>query len=93
MGRIVAPARARRIDAGNAVPGRSLDGVIALYAAMQGVGLALCLFAAFWSWRTRHQRLIWRNTRHDTARAAIVLELEEKVRELEQHSVETVDVG
>jgi hypothetical protein len=67
--------------------------VIALYATMQGVGLALCVLAAVWTWRTRHQRLIWRSTRHDTARAAIVLELEEKVRELEQQSAETVDVG
>jgi len=73
------------------VPGPSLDGVITLYAVMQGVGLVLCVVAAVWSWRTRHQRVVWRSTRHDTARAAIVLELEEKVRELEQHSAETVD--
>ncbi|MCU1464731.1 MAG: hypothetical protein JWM72_659 [Actinomycetia bacterium] len=66
--------------------------MIALYAVMQGVGLLLCIVAAVWSWRTRHQRRVWRSTRHDTARAAIVLELEEKVRELEEHSAETIDV-
>jgi hypothetical protein len=66
--------------------------VIALYAVMQGVGLVLCILAAVWSWRTRHQRRVWRSTRHDTARAAIVLELEEKVRELEEQSTETIDV-
>ena len=66
--------------------------MIALYAVMQGVGLLLCIVAAVWSWRTRHQRRVWRSTRHDTTRAAIVLELEEKVRELEEHSAETIDV-
>jgi hypothetical protein len=65
---------------------------MAVYAVMQGVGLVLCIVAAVWSWRTRHQRRVWRRTRHDTARAAIVLELEEKVRELEEHSAETIDV-
>ena len=52
----------------------------------------LCAVAAVWAWRTRHQRRVWRNTRHDTAKAAIVLELEEKVRELEQLTTSSVDV-
>jgi len=58
---------------------------------MQILGGALCVVAAVWAWRTRHQRRVWRNTRHDTAKAAIVLELEEKVRELERLSTPSPD--
>jgi hypothetical protein len=57
-----------------------------VYAAMQILGGVLCLFAIVWAFRTRHQRRVWRNTKHDTSTVAIVLELEEKVRELEQMS-------
>ena len=60
----------------------------ALFATLLGVGLALLVFAAVWAWRTRHERRLWRATRHDTAKAAIVLELEDKVRELESLSLE-----
>ena len=63
---------------------------------MQILGGVLCVVAAVWAWRTRHQRRVWRNTRHDTAKAAIVLELEEKVRELEleldQAPAQTIDI-
>jgi len=55
----------------------------AFFATLLGVGLGLLVFAAVWWWRTRHERRLWRATRHDTAKAAIVLELEDKVRELE----------
>jgi len=58
---------------------------------MQILGGVLCVVAAVWAWRTRHQRRVWRNTRHDTAKAAIVLELEEKVRELEQLTTPSAD--
>jgi hypothetical protein len=55
----------------------------ALFATLLGIGLALLVFSAVWAWRTRHERRLWRATRHNTAKAAIVLELEDKVRELE----------
>ena len=73
---------------------RSLFAMVVLYAAMQVAGLVLCVVAALWAWRTRHQRQVWRNTRHDTARVAIVLELEEKVRELELDAApsESIDI-
>ena len=83
---------AGRIAASAAAYAPSLGAVIVLYAVMQGLGLAFCVVGAVWAWRTRHQRLLWRKTRHDTARVAIVLELEEKVRALEEHSAETIDV-
>ena len=56
----------------------------ALWASLFAVGCGLIALAVVWSWRTRHERHLWRTTRHDTATVAIVLELEEKVRELEQ---------
>ena len=55
----------------------------ALFATLLGIGLALLVFSAVWAWQTRHVRRLWRATRHDTAKAAIVLELEDKVREFE----------
>jgi hypothetical protein len=55
----------------------------ALFAMLLGIGCALLVFSAVWAWRTRHERRLWRATRHNTAKAAIVLELEDKVRELE----------
>jgi hypothetical protein len=65
--------------------------VTALYATMQMLGGVLCAIALIWASRTRHQRRVWRRTRHDTVTAAIVLELEEKVRELEKLTASTVD--
>jgi hypothetical protein len=59
----------------------------ALFATLLGIGLALLVLAPVWAWRTRHERRLWRATRHDTAKAAIVLELEDKVRELESLSL------
>jgi hypothetical protein len=55
----------------------------ALFASLLGLGLVLLVVAAVWAVRTRHERRLWRQTRHDTAKVAIVLELEEHVRELE----------
>ncbi len=59
----------------------------AYFVAMQGIGAVLAVVAVAWAWRTRHERRVWRRTRHDTATVAIVLELEEKVRELDRMSV------
>ncbi len=61
-----------------------------LYAVLAGLGLVLCLGAAVWSVRTRHERKLWRTTRHDTSTVALVLELEDRVHELE-HRVQTLD--
>jgi hypothetical protein len=36
-----------------------------LYATLIGLGLVMCIGAAVWSLRTRHQRELWRTTRHD----------------------------
>ena len=60
----------------------------ALFAMLLGIGCALLVCSAVWAWRTRHERRLWRATRHDTAKAAIVLELEDKVRELETLTLE-----
>ena len=54
-----------------------------------GVGAGLIVVAAVWWIRTRRTRTLWRSTRHDAARAAKVLELEEKVREVEARTHET----
>jgi len=63
--------------------------VTGLYMIFVGVGAALIVVAVVWSFRTRRTRKLWRSTRHDASRAAIVLELEEKVRELEARAHET----
>jgi hypothetical protein len=55
----------------------------ALFATLLGLGLALLVLAAIWALRTRHERRLWHRTRHNTEKVAIVLELEEHVRELE----------
>jgi hypothetical protein len=55
----------------------------AVYAAMLGVGIVAALVAIIWTLRTRRERRIFRKTNR-TDQVAIVLELEECVRELEQ---------
>ena len=65
--------------------------VTALYATLLGVGYVLCTVALVWAWRTRHQRRVWHNARHDTSKVAIVLELEERVRAMEQLTAATTD--
>ena len=70
--------------------------MIAFFAALEILGLLLCVLAVVWAWRSRHARVLWSRTRHDTERVAIVLELEEKVRELEleleQAPAQTIDI-
>ena len=55
----------------------------AVYAGMLGVGIVAAIVATVWARRTRHERHIFRHTNR-TDQVAIVLELEECVRELEQ---------
>jgi hypothetical protein len=57
-----------------------------LYIGLIAFGGLLCIVAATWSLRTRHERKLWRNARHDTAAVALVLELEEHVHELDRVS-------
>ncbi len=57
-----------------------------LFAALVGLGVLMCIGAAVWSLRTRHERKLWRTTRHDTSTVAIVLELEDRVHELDRTS-------
>jgi hypothetical protein len=64
--------------------------VTALYAGLVGLGLAMCITALVWSFRTRHERKLWRSTRRDSSTVALVLELEDRVRELE-HRVQMLD--
>ena len=71
---------------------RSILVVTALYVAAIVIGVGLCVVSVVWTVRTRHERHVWRRTRHDTSTAAIVLELEERVREVEQHARPPVDV-
>lgn len=63
---------------------RSILVVTALYLAALVIGVCLCALSALWTVRTRHERHVWRRSRHDTSTAAIVLELEERVRKLEE---------
>jgi hypothetical protein len=58
--------------------------VEALYIGLIGFGGLVCIASATWSLRTRHERKLWRNARHDTAAVALVLELEERVHELDR---------
>jgi hypothetical protein len=55
----------------------------ALYAASVAAGGVLCAVALVWAARTRHVRKVWRAARHQAGKVAIVLELEECVRQVE----------
>ncbi len=55
------------------------------------VGAGLLAAAIVWARRTRHARRVWRRTRHNTSTAAIVLELEERVHEIERLARPRVD--
>jgi hypothetical protein len=55
-----------------------------LFTACILAGWALCIGALVWAIRTRHERKVWRSLRHDTTKTAIVLELEERVLELDE---------
>jgi hypothetical protein len=57
-----------------------------LYWAMIGAGFLLCVLAAVWTTRTHHIRALWRTSRRNASTVAIVLELEERVQELELSS-------
>jgi len=50
----------------------------------------MCITALVWSFRTRHERKLWRSTRRDSSTVALVLELEDRVLELE-HRVQMLD--
>jgi len=63
--------------------------VTALFATLFVIGCLLLASAVVWAWRTRHAREVWRRARHDTSKVAIVLELEEKVRELDELTSES----
>jgi hypothetical protein len=56
--------------------------VTAFYAALVGIGFALLAAALIWAWRARHARRLW-HASHHAETVAIVLELEEHVRDLE----------
>lgn len=56
----------------------------AVYHAMQAAGAALCIGSCVWASRTRHQRRVWRHSGHNVTTAAVVLELEEQVRRMDQ---------
>ena len=61
----------------------------AIYHAMQAIGAVLCVASFVWSVRTRHQRRVWRHSGHNATTAAVVLELEEHVRRMEQRATST----
>jgi hypothetical protein len=60
-----------------------------LYWAMIGTGLLLCVLAAVWTARSHHIRALWRTSRHNATTVAIVLELEERVQQLETREMST----
>ena len=63
----------------------------AFFVTLIVLGLACCALAVFWARRTRHERKLWRASRRTDA-VAIVLELEDCVRELEQAAPELIDL-
>jgi hypothetical protein len=58
----------------------------AVFAVLLGAGAVLCVAAIAWAVRTRHARQLWRRTNHDLPKVALVLELEERVQEMEHVS-------
>lgn len=62
---------------------RTISGVTALFIAMIVVGVAYCAVAVVWARQARPVHRAWRAARRDVHRTAVVLELAERVRELE----------
>jgi hypothetical protein len=46
-------------------------------------GCIVAVIGIVWFFRTRRLRSLWRRAHHDVTRVAVLLELEERVRELE----------
>jgi hypothetical protein len=66
---------------------RTLDVVAASaapYVAMLAAGCVVVLIGIIWFLRTKHLRALWHRADHDVAKVAMMLELEDRVRELEQ---------
>ena len=63
----------------------------AFFATLIVLGAGCCVVAVVWARRTRHARKLWRSSRRTDA-VAIVLELEDCVRELEQASPDLVNL-
>ena len=53
------------------------------FIAMLVGGAVLCVIGLVWFFRTKHLRAMWRRADHDITKVAVMLELEERVRELE----------
>ena len=62
----------------------------AFFATLIVLGAGCCVVAVVWARRTRHARKLWKTSRRTDA-VAIVLELEDCVRELEQVSTNLVN--
>jgi hypothetical protein len=62
---------------------RTLNRVITLSAALVASGGILIAVGVVWLLRTRRVRALWRRTGRDIDKLAIMLELEERVREVE----------
>ncbi|HTL87276.1 MAG TPA: hypothetical protein VL856_18990 [Acidimicrobiia bacterium] len=60
-----------------------------VFAVLLGAGAVLCAAAIAWAVRTRHARQLWRRTHHDLPKVALVLELEERLHEIEHESQRT----
>jgi hypothetical protein len=60
-----------------------------VFALLLGAGAVLCVAAIAWAVRTRHARQLWRRTHHDLPKVALVLELEERIQQMEQESAAT----
>ena len=52
-------------------------------------GAVLYVIGLVWFFRTKHLRAMWRRAHHDITKVAVMLELEERVRELEASSPQT----
>lgn len=53
------------------------------FVALLAVGCLVTLIGVVWFLRTKHLRSMWKRANHDVTKVAIMLELEDRVRELE----------
>jgi hypothetical protein len=70
---------------------RTLNAVITLSVALVASGGILIGVGVVWLLRTRRVRALWRRTGRDLEKLAIMLELEERVREIESSAANTSD--
>jgi hypothetical protein len=62
--------------------------MMVLWMACLALGVALLAAATTWARRTGHERRVWRTAGHETSKLAIMLEIEDCLKQLDPSSPE-----